>query len=730
MTVVSIGLRGAALDYGRRGWPVLPLIGKRPLTSHGVKDATTDKEQIEQWWAEWPDANIGLATGIAFDVLDIDTGHGGRESFDQLLAEYDTFEADTYIVKTGSGGWHYYFTPMGAGNRAGMRPGLDWRGKGGYVVAPPSVHPATGREYRVVEAYKISEAPGWLVELVRPTGGRPVVEKTYRQELDDDGRRYVERALAKETEKLRAAPVGSRNVQLNNSGLALFGLVKGGLLDFDETWTELEDIAHEIGLTDQEIPKTLNSAFEDAEARGVPEMPERPVADLVPGYQPDGESAEPASQTGPAGGHRRVTSTPASAIRPQATVWLWEDHGQGRIPLGALTLLGGREGVGKSTYVYDLAARVSRGELEGEFHGKPKGVLVAAYEDSWSRTIIPRLVAAGADLNRVRRLDVVTTDDLGGTLSLPHDIPGLTAEIKEHDVALIILDPLLSRLGADLDSHKDAEVRRALEPLTGAIEPLEAAAVGLIHVNKGNSTDPLTTLMGSRAFPAVARAVLFVMADPDDPETRLFGQPKNNLGRSNLPTLTFTIDSADLGGDGHGRTIRTSKLRWTGETLLSISDAIQAAERGGDSEAHESATKWLSDYLSQEDGYADSKTVKDAGKHAGHTEAALRHARKRLGVSTPSYGFPRRTWWCLPGVEPGEGPPQSCASGAAQWGELTQQHNNTTGKPVVPVVQSCCGAESPDSLTPLEAVREVADLLPSGDDPVTLPLVHSCTQAA
>jgi hypothetical protein len=101
-------------------------------------------------------------------------------------------------------------------------------------------------------------------------------------------------------------------------------------------------------------------------------------------------------------------------------------------------------------------------------------------------------------------------------VALARDVPALQGEVGEVDAALILLDLLLSRLDAALDTHRDADVRQALEPLVRVADATGAAVLGLIHVNKSTSNDPLTLLMGSRAFASVSRAVLFVMTDPDD----------------------------------------------------------------------------------------------------------------------------------------------------------------------------------------------------------------------
>ena len=341
---------------------------------------------------------------------------------------------------------------------------------------------------------------------------------------------------------------------------------------------------------------------------------------------------------------RTLTVTRASAIRVRAVRWLWAL----RLAIGTLGLLGGREGLGKSTIGYTLAAALTRGRLPGAFVGQPTSVIVAATEDSWEHTIVPRLMAADADLDRVLRVNVTQSDGVEGSLSLPQDLPGLHRLIVEHRARLVLLDPLLSRLDAALDTHKDAEVRLALEPLVRLAGDADACVLGLIHVNKSASIDPLTMLMGSRAFAAVARSVLFVMTDPEDDSRRLLGAPKNNLGRTDLPTLAFQIVGAKVAETPEGE-VWTSKIEWLGETDQTIREAIvSATENAGDRTAKQEAMLWLVDYLTTQGGSGDSASAKDAGKKAGHTVDALQRARQALGIVTEHRGFPRHTYWTLP----------------------------------------------------------------------------------
>jgi hypothetical protein len=338
--------------------------------------------------------------------------------------------------------------------------------------------------------------------------------------------------------------------------------------------------------------------------------------------------------------------TRASEIQPRPTFWLWEQ----RIPLGQLVLLAGREGIGKSTCAYQLGADLTRGALPGSYRGSPRSIVVAATEDSWAHTIVPRLMAAGADRSRVLRVDVERIDGESLSLSLPRDVPALAALCQQEDVALILLDPLISRLSERLDTNKDAEVRQALEPLTRMAEGCRASVLGLIHENKSGGGDPLNSVMGSRAFTAVARAVLYVVRDPADDAIRLLGTPKNNLGRTDLPTLRFTIEGAKVADTDEGP-VWSSRIVWAGEDSRSIAEVLDDSRQTEDARSGTAeATDWLHDYLTINGGEAASKDAKEAGKKAGHPEHQVKRAATRLKVVTRNTGFPRTTVWSLPGT--------------------------------------------------------------------------------
>jgi hypothetical protein len=162
----------AAKIYLARGWSVLPLRprDKRPLipwTFLQTKHASTN--DVDQWFREWPDANIGIVTGEVSNlvVLDVDPKHGGDDSLKRLERRYRPLPVTAEAI-TGGGGRHFYFTHPGflIRNRAGLAQGVDLRGDGGYIVAPPSIHPS-GESYewapgRAPEATEIASLPNWL----------------------------------------------------------------------------------------------------------------------------------------------------------------------------------------------------------------------------------------------------------------------------------------------------------------------------------------------------------------------------------------------------------------------------------------------------------------------------------------------------------------------------------------------------------------------------------------
>ncbi len=191
----------AALDYLRRGWSVLPIEprGKRPLVPwRPFQSGAASTDTVRQWFERWPDANVGVVTGgiSGLVVLDVDTGHGGADSLAALEQEHGALPVTLEAV-TGGGGRHLYFRHPGRPvvNRVGLRAGLDLRGDGGCVVAPPSGHPS-GRRYawaarRSLDEVPLAPLPHWLQVAVDSTRkGHPVAHwRSLVRDGVDEGQR-------------------------------------------------------------------------------------------------------------------------------------------------------------------------------------------------------------------------------------------------------------------------------------------------------------------------------------------------------------------------------------------------------------------------------------------------------------------------------------------------------------------------------------------------------------
>jgi hypothetical protein len=332
-------LRDAALGYASRGIPVLPLHyplphhgdlqpvpgddqpvlrtgcscrdpgcgqpAKHPLGSlvpHGVKDATTNRARVLAWWTRHPQANIGLATGHAFDVLDVD-GPAGAQAIRAFAAQHGLVSSGP-LVRTGGGGWHFYLAPTGLGN---VHPhGLervDWRGRGGYVVAPPSRH-ASGHQYQWATGRDLDTPPGTVpAVLLERLEHRAPQRSAAPVELpaadDSPGDRYGQAALAEELARVAAAPVGQRNRQLWESARNLYNLVATGTLDHREVHQGLLAAADRCGLLDEE-PRQTRRTLASGRQIGLahPGRPRQPTS-RDPGHaSPRRAAGEPAKERG------------------------------------------------------------------------------------------------------------------------------------------------------------------------------------------------------------------------------------------------------------------------------------------------------------------------------------------------------------------------------------------------------------------------------------------------
>jgi hypothetical protein len=401
---------------------------------------------------------------------------------------------------------------------------------------------------------------------------------------------------------------------------------------------------------------------------------DRAYAELANAYEPLEEPGQfvdrslgRAGESGQPPASRRLVLTPASKIRIRPVRWLWDTTpagepptSHGRIPMYSLTTAAGGPGLGKSQFAGWMTARVTTGTLPGELYGQPRSVIYAAAEDSWTYTIAPRLVAAGADLERVFRIDVRDDEKPHARLTLPSDISLLGKAAEEYGVALVVADPLLSLIDQSINDYRAAEVRTALEPLVAAADRHGFTILGLAHFTKAGGSDPVSRISGSGAFGQLIRSlVAFAQKEDENGDVEfVMSLEKNNLGRVGLPSFTYTIQPVTIQTEEGPSYV--SRFVLGKPSVTSVRDVMRSENGYGGTRPGElsEAAAWLQDYLSDpaQAGEAPPDQIKAAARKAGLTDNALRDAKAKLRVkSVKPKGVWNAPWvWQLPG---GAGPP-------------------------------------------------------------------------
>ena len=295
-----------------------------------------------------------------------------------------------------------------------------------------------------------------------------------------------------------------------------------------ETRAKIHAILTSVGAPEWMLASCISVEAAQREADRIrAEQPRAPVVNVV----------APAEST------RGCTTVCIADVVPQRTEWLWE----GRIPLAQITLIDGEPGKGKGCITCDLAARVTRGGAMplAAVSSTPRpaaAVLFMSAEDALAQVIRPRLDVAGADVRRVHAITAMPRNndvDAPPTLA-PEDVVKLEAAIVRHGATLVVIDPLMAFLPANVDAHRDQDVRRVLTPLARVAERTGAAIVIVRHPRKGAGS-AMHRGGGSIGIGAAARSVLFVGDDPEDADARIIvGAKENNSRRA--PGLRFRVD--------------------------------------------------------------------------------------------------------------------------------------------------------------------------------------------
>lgn len=332
-----------------------------------------------------------------------------------------------------------------------------------------------------------------------------------------------------------------------------------------------------------------------------------------------------------------------STIKAQAINWLW----YGWLPLGKMTILAGAGGCGKTNLLLALIATITTKGIfpDGSKCADTGRVLIYSTEDDPNDTLLPRLIANGADLSKI--------DFIAGRINEKgerepfdptKDLPLLYDYAKQNpDIKLLMIDPIISAVGGD--SNKATDVRRSLQVVVDFAQEFNCAVVGITHFAKGTSgSSPADRIIGSQAFTALARMVWSAAKREDENDCILV------RAKSNISTLDggirYQIESETV-----LENIETTKTAWLGIIEGTAKELLNEAENpeNGNSSTVDMAREFLIDLLSSVESMP-SKEVQAQAKDAGFSPASIRRAQEKLNIK-PFKPQGEKVWfWALPKI--------------------------------------------------------------------------------
>lgn len=326
----------------------------------------------------------------------------------------------------------------------------------------------------------------------------------------------------------------------------------------------------------------------------------------------------------------QVLLTCGTDLNPEPIRWLWKDW----LALGKLHILAGAPGQGKTTLALTMGATITIGGAWPDGTQCEAGnILIWSGEDDPGDTLLPRLLAAGAERSRCYFIEGARTEDGEVQPFDPaRDLSGLLQAIQHiGGIRLLVIDPVVSAVTGD--SHKNTEVRRALQPLVNLATACDCAVLGITHFAKGGQgTDPAQRVVGSVAFTAVARVVLVaakVKSLEDGQDARILARSKSNIGPDDGGFNYHLQQCEPLPG------IQASRIAWGGAVQGTARDLLtDPTEADEDEKADATAKDVAAEFLVEllKDGSAPSKFVEAEARAAGISWITVRRASDALGI--------------------------------------------------------------------------------------------------
>lgn len=468
-----------AQELASRGFKVFPLKenAKTPLyPGKFLSQATSNKATIDILWKKYPNANIGIATGEGLIVIDVDTLQHGGENGSESLKNYEAINGplnDTFTVQTPTGGNHiYYVNSNECKNATGLLPGVDIRGIGGYVVAPGSI--INGKEYKIVKDVPIAK-PNYAVETLLKKCKTPKVETDPFAELEKG--------------------YSNNLVQEGNRTSYLVGQV-GQLCDGTKSINTIENMIRVLNEQNLEVPLTEDEL----------------VKEVFPAIKRFKKHEEKAINKELLKDPKEVKLVSVDSIKKEFVKWLVP----GYIPEGAITVIGGDGGLGKTTLWCNIASAISNGTnsilQEDNDYIYPNGnVIYFSGEDDTARVLRDKLESNNANLSNISTIPL--DDETFSDIAIGSEL--LEGIIEKYRPKLVIFDPIQQFI-KDTDMTKRNDMRQTLTSLTRLGKLYGTTFILVMHTNKRDNIRSFRDKLSDSAdIWDISRSVLAVGRNSD-----------------------------------------------------------------------------------------------------------------------------------------------------------------------------------------------------------------------
>lgn len=341
-------------------------------------------------------------------------------------------------------------------------------------------------------------------------------------------------------------------------------------------------------------------------------------------------------------GERVVKIRCGADIKPLPISWLWP----GWVPAGKLTILAGAAGTGKTTLALALAANLTAGgKWPDGTDCKGRGnVLIWSSEDVADDTLVPRLIASGADLARCHFIEGIAQDGENVPFDPSQDIPDLRRAVEAiGGVSLLLIDPIVSAVAGDM--HRANDVRRSLQAVVDFADAHGCAVIGITHFAKGGAGKaPQDRVIGSQAFGALARMVL-VAAKEEGSGRRVMARAKSNIAQDD-GGVGYSLELLTIPGG-----IEATRAVWDGVidgTAREILGDVEHEECDEDCDVRKDLERMLLDTLRDAGGKMTTKALQAEVRDAGHSWDAAKRLKKPLGIEAKKLSMGGAWIWCLP----------------------------------------------------------------------------------